>query len=182
MAGKKQESTEELPYSREQRGDPDTSTSTKDPICSPHPPPQLPPLISVISLEISFSTHLVYSAVPSEGIPKGKGQDGTSVPSGPTSAKSHITRGKQSSKARSFSIHCWSTILPKNPQCLRSELQFHMLISPFLQNMKYNSRYRSHTCGWGQGGPGNTHLLDWQHHGKCGPCFEKLYYPVETTQ
>lgn len=63
-------------FSREQRGDPDTSISMKDLICLSHPLPQWTPLIS--KSEISFSTHLVYSAVPSMG---GEGTDWNECPS-----------------------------------------------------------------------------------------------------
>lgn len=42
----------------------------KDLICLSHPLPQWTPLISVISPEISFSTHLVYSAVPQKVSPR----------------------------------------------------------------------------------------------------------------
>lgn len=119
MAGNK---WEELPYSREQRGDPNTCISMKDLTCLSHPLPQWTPLIWVTSCEVSFSTHLINSAVPSVGTPKGQGQEGMSVPSGSTSAKLYMTREQQSNKARSFYINCWSTILPKNSQCLRSEL------------------------------------------------------------
>lgn len=104
MAGKKWESTEELPYSRDQRGDPDTFISMKDLICLSHPLPQWTPLISVVSPDISFSAHVVYSAVPSEGVPKGKGQDRMSVPSGSTSAKSHITGNNRAAKPEVFPL------------------------------------------------------------------------------
>lgn len=75
-ADKKWESTEELPYPRDQRGDPDTFTSMKDLIGLSHPLPQWTPLISVVSPDISFSAHLVYSAVPSEVSPRGRDRIG----------------------------------------------------------------------------------------------------------